>query len=202
VTTEEQARALSDAPAAPPCPEAAKIWAASRGEIDAREVLAHALTCGDCALAWQLARELTAESGEARKVVPLSRGPARWMVGVLAGAVAAAAAVVLWPRPPPAEFRAAEQVEIRSETADDLPRDKFVLRWQPGSAKPGARWSLTVATLDLRTLHRASGLSATEYQVPPAALEVAPGTQLVWRVTSVLPGGAAIESPAFLVRVR
>ena len=54
---------------------------------------------------------------------------------------------------------------------------------------------MTVATEDLRVLHRATGLTDTEYVVPSEALaDLPPGARIIWQVRArPAAGGPVIE---------
>ena len=86
--------AADTAPAGTECPSPGRIWDAIRGELDpadAAMLVDHVASCGACAEAWRLARELK-EIETAPAVVPFAprrRASAAWPL------LAAAAAVVL-----------------------------------------------------------------------------------------------------------
>ena len=71
---------------------------------------------------------------------------------------------------------------------------------QPPRGPPSATHGCS--TRDLTVLYRRSGVVGTELEVPPEALSgVAPGTEVVWRVEAITPGGRRISSEAFVSRV-
>lgn len=180
------------------CPPPERIWAAALGELPEGEVaalLAHSTACGACAAAWQVAGEMSLEA----KPLPAARRRPRWAA---AGAIAAAVLLFVFVRPKTVEpvYRGETAPQIRSLlTGDAQPRSALVLRW---SGPAGARYSVTLATKDLRQLFRASGLTQTEAPVPETAFkDVARGTELIWRVEASLPGGNRTESPAFSLKL-
>ena len=72
--------------------------------------------------------------------------------------------------------------------------------WSAGP--PGTRYSLWVATLELRELYAKPRLEVPEQVVPSSALEAVPaGAEIFWRVEAQLPDGSLLASPAFRTRV-
>ena len=214
------------------CPPSERIWAAALGELSSDEAMAlldhsgscgacaaafrlarelaaeamalldHSGSCGACAAAFRLARELAAEAAPAPAVVHLKERGARWAaVGGLAIAASLAVVVLLRTRPVEPIWRGDAGVAVRSLLSDEpQPRAALILRW---SGPPGARYGVTLTTNDLRKLFRASGLERSEVRVPPSALEgVGPGAELIWQVEVTLPDGARSASPAFLLRLQ
>ena len=197
----------------PDCPAAEAIWDAvvgKRPESEVRTMLSHSLECADCSALWRLARELHGAAGDLATaggdVVPLSRGrPSRWVAVV--GALAAAAAVVLVFLPRTAGHRSdpvirgTEGTTLRADPATaTLDRGHPVLRWS--GAPEGSRYTVVVSTRDLTVLYRRSGVVGTELELPPEALAgVNPGTEIVWRIEAIAPGGRRISSEAFVSRV-
>jgi hypothetical protein len=186
------------------CPPSERIWAAALGELSSDEAMAlldHSGSCGACAAAFRLARELAAEAAPAPAVVPIGR--TRWaaLAGGLAIAASLAVVVLLRTRPVEPIWRGDAGVAVRSLLSDEpQPRAALILRW---SGPPGARYGVTLTTNDLRKLFRASGLERSEVRVPPSALEgVGPGAELIWQVEVTLPDGARSASPAFLLRLQ
>lgn len=181
------------------CAPPERIWAAAMGELPEPEVAAlleHSAACGACAAAWRVAGEMSI----AAKPLPAAQPRRRWRA---VGAVAAAAAILfLVYRPKPSEpvYRGETGPQIQSLLgAGPQPRSELILRW---SGPAGARYSVTLATKDLRQLYRASGLVKAEAPVPETAFKDLPaGAELIWRVEAVLPGGARTDSPAFLLKI-
>lgn len=206
------------------CPDPERLWDAVRGELgpgDVRQVIDHTATCGACAEAWRLAREIAPAAEEAadRRRSPLRAAVhSRWRVASW-GAMAAAAMVLLvvglqWrdgfdpaaggdtaSLESPPVFRGAETAVIRSLVPSEatLPRQDFVLRWE---GPEGARYDLWVNTDDLMAVTEASDLDAPEYRVPEADLAaVAPGSRLLWRLEARLSDGGTARSATFVVLV-
>jgi hypothetical protein len=68
-----------------------------------------------------------------------------------------------------------------------LSRADFVLRWE---GPEGARYSLRIATEDLRVLDQIGGLTESAYHVPEDLLaDVPSGERVVWQVQARLPDG-------------
>jgi len=90
-----------DTAAGTDCPPAIRIWDAVNGQLkpsDAAAVVDHVSSCGACAEAWRIAREIDVEEAGDRPVIPF---PARRQTSVVWGLLAAAATLVLaigaWP---------------------------------------------------------------------------------------------------------
>jgi hypothetical protein len=187
------------------CPPSERIWAAALGELptaDAMALLDHSGSCGACAAAFRLARELAAEAAPAAAVVPLLPRRTRWAaVAGLAVAASLAVVVVLRARPVEPVYRGEAGAVVRSLLPDEpQPRAALILRWE---GPPGARYGVTLTSKDLRKLFRASGLERPEVRVPPSALTgVEPGAELIWQVEATLADGTRSASPAFLLRLR
>ena len=59
-------------PVKPGCAPPARIWDAAVGDLDsaeARALVAHSISCADCAAAWRLAREVASEAADRKSVV-------------------------------------------------------------------------------------------------------------------------------------
>ncbi len=183
------------------CPPAERLWSAARGEQrdGVRELVEHLATCGACAEAWRLARELEpAEESEA------DAAPARsWWRQPAWHAIAAAAIVALvvgfgWrPTDGPAEtFRGGDSPQIQRfpDKGGQLDRRDPWLRW-PGAED--ATYDLVVMTDDLsQTLVDVEDLEEAEYRIPDAALHDLPeGARLRWRVEVETPQGTDLLSP-------
>jgi len=194
-----------------PCPDPETVWRAVRRELPhdrIRQIGLHATTCGECAEAWRLAREVNLEAPA--DVIPFER-PSRdknrtrsWWIG---GALATAAALVMvalllptGPGPGPTgqgALRGAEEI-IRPVTdlASPLARESCTLSWQGPAV---ARWEIRVATEDLRVIAEARNLDATEFTVPAEALADLPsGATIVWQVHATLPDGRRVASRSFV----
>lgn len=199
--TAETRRADRDA-----CPAADELAGIVAGGVGGarRDALAdHVAECADCAEEMRvlLAMHRDEAAPGAARVIPLYR---RALGAVAVAAAAALIAIVAWPRadgeaPAPPVYRTTDELAIRSLAASSLARDALLLKW---SSTPGARYSVTVATTDLRPLARASDLDESQWTVPAAALDgVRAGDQVVWHVVMTLPDGRAVRSPAFLARI-
>ena len=187
------------------CPEPERLWAAVRGELSAeatRGLVEHTLSCGACAEAWRLAREV-ASGLPWPEAFDLAPARPRW--GGLGTLLAAAAAVVVattLARPPLSPYREVGAVVVRSRLPAGrlLPRSQCVLRWSPGPA--GSHYDLRVATEDLTILVVVRGLAATEYRIPASALTPLPaGAKLLWQVEVLLPDGSRLASMTFVTRI-
>ena len=199
-----------------PCGDPVEIWQAVQGGLPPARVadlLDHALSCTACDRAFVLARTLlrqTAVAGPAGTELPpvsIRRRPALTRRTVFAGlglVAAAAVAVLALRRPQTVEAPPFREVPSESITAlpgtEHLPRDRFLLRWSGGP--PGTRYSLWVATLELRELYSKPRLEVPEHLIPASALEAVPsGQEILWRVEARLPDDRHLSSPAFRTRV-
>jgi hypothetical protein len=64
-------------------------------------------------------------------------------------------------------------------------------------------YNVSVMTPSLQLLHRALGVPATEFRVPPQALASQPsGARLLWTVEVALPDGQIVESPVFSLELQ
>ncbi len=196
------------------CPDPGRLWEAARGEAgggEVRQVIEHTATCGACAEAWRLAREIgpAAEESDPRRS-DLRPAYQPWRV-VSWGAGAAAAMVLLvvglqWRNPaepaPPVVLRGAETAVVQSLVPQGatLPRRDFVLRWE---GPEGARYHLQVNTEDLMTVvAEAWDLEATEYRVAEESLAAVPsGSRLYWLLEARLSDGKTATPETFEVLV-
>ena len=83
------------------CPPSIRIWEAVNGQLepaDAAAVVDHVSSCGACAEAWRIAREVEVEEAGGGSVIPF---PARRRTSFVWGLLAAAATLILaigaWP---------------------------------------------------------------------------------------------------------
>jgi hypothetical protein len=198
-----------------PCGDPEEIWRAVQGGLSPARVadlLDHALACTACDRAFVLARTLLRETavgtaGTESPPVSIRRSPALTRRTVVAGlglVAAAAVAILALRRPPTREeppFREAPAGSITPlPGTEHLPRGRFLLRWSAGP--PGSRYSLWVATPELRELYAESRLETSEQLVPASALAGVPeGADVLWRVEAHLPDGTHLASPAFRTRV-
>jgi hypothetical protein len=100
---------------------------------------------------------------------------------------------------PPA-YRSA-QSGIASLTPPDTPlsRAQPVLRWTP---LEGARYRIRVLTPTLDVLDEAEEIVEPQYRLRDDVLRRIPsGSEMLWQVDAMVPGGAAASSPTFSVRV-
>lgn len=192
--------------AGPACPADARLWDALEGLLppeESQRLVLHAGTCAACGLALRLGRELLRERAAdgVASLPPAPRPRARgWLAAGLGAALAAAAAVLLWPQPPPSLRGAAPANPLQALTAEGRTgRAGLVLRWTP---LPGARYSVRLFTPDLAVLHQQSGLARAEAEIPPAALQaLPPGARVAWIVSARLPDGTSTTSPAFFLEL-
>ena len=190
------------------CAEPGRIWDAAVGALppaEARSLVAHSVSCADCAVAWRLAREAASEAGLLTTAErPVAILPRFRVAAVGAAAAAAAAALLLVPvlRKPVHEpaLRSVSRGQLRALSPASLPRQNLALRWS--GAPTALRYAVTVTTRDLTVVHEARGLTAPQAVVPEAALARLPaGTELFWTVEAFLPDGSRVSSGAFLVRL-
>ncbi len=208
--------------------EPERIWAAVRGELDAREtaeIVDRLHEDPELAMEWRLAVELAGAEAEAAttEADPTAPSPApaandrRYGYAALLVAAAVGALVLsLRPAPPPLDpgpgpgedstpaMRApAGGAAISTELPDGstLPRARFELRW---STVPGAdHYELRLSTLALDPLHRALELHDPRATIPAEALApVATGEAMLWQVTAVMPDGRRLDSPAWRIAVQ
>src|SRR5262249_26326757 len=139
-------------------------------------------------------------------VVPLRPRSWRWLAGGGALAAAALLAAVLVPRTGQREaapvVRGRDDGLLRPDPAvETLDRAHPVLRWS--GAPPGSPYGVVVSARDVTVLYGGSGLDPPEVEIPAEALAaVPPGSDVVWRVEAIAPGGRRISSGAFLSKVR
>lgn len=194
-----------------------RVWDAVAGRLDGeqrREVIDRMATDPALAQAWRVAVELDRARGDdaTTALQEASRfqrqASMRWLPPALMGLaatliVAAGIRVLLVNRAPADTFRAGATVTVESRVPSDaaLPRDAFVLRWNPGPE--GSRYSVRVTTEELKVLTTASELTAPEFTVPSTVLESVPAAgRVFWQVTLAAPGGETISSQTFVVRVQ
>jgi hypothetical protein len=191
------------------CPDPGRIWAAVSGELPFAELRAltdHSLRCADCTEALRVAQDLRASPSLAAKPSLASRrARSRWLIGIaLAAGLAALVLVRTTQQRAGLETdleRGVPSDRIRSALAKTAqPRASLVLRWWP--FPHAARYSVTLATDDLRVLFQKSGVEKSELAVPAAALTgLAPRARLVWRVEATLENGRSVDSPAFTLEL-
>lgn len=188
------------------CPEPERLWAAVRGELlseATRGLVEHTLSCGACAEAWRLAREVGGTLPLPEALNPALPRP-RWggFGTLLAAAAAAVVLATTLARPPLSPYREVGAVGVRSRIPEGRPlsRSRCTLRWSPGPA--GSHYDLRVATEDLTIVAVVRGLEATEYQVPEGALTPLPaGAKLLWQVEALSPDGTRQSSMTFVTRI-
>lgn len=165
--------------------------AIDRSSID-RNLTEHLARCADCTDEWRAIASETLGSSAPRRTAWWGALAAALAVGVLGlGLYAARQATTAtsvvrdassrgWPGP------------LRSDQT--ATRDQCVLRWPPAPGAVG--YDLEIAREDLSPLHRASGLTATEYRVPPDRLAALPaGAVIVWRIEAISSDGTRTSSP-------
>jgi hypothetical protein len=210
------------------CPDTSLIWGSAAEELTGDEnesLLRHTTTCGACAAAWRLARELLAEdlpqmlsdetSGkpidEPSRFAGGRRPTARsrpWWLGLAAAATLVLAvsflAIQQFQNVGPDEpvYRTPSGGGLASEIdpSTPMPRDDLILRWS--GAPDGTTYDLRVTTDRLAPLHRTFGIERTEHSVPEDALaDLPPGAVILWNVTAHLPDGRRWTSNSFRATV-
>ena len=194
-----------DAVVADACPSTEHIWDGANGQLPPHEtavLVDHLATCGACAEAWRLARELSPP--DARPATGASR---LWYWGAAALAVAAALLVFVTTRATetatPIINRGDEDAAIVSVIVDGtaLPRDPFTLRWRAKQRPLGYR--LEVFTAAMKIVYTAESVEQPQHTVPVQALaQVKAGSQLFWRVVARMPDGSRVASHTFMVTLK
>ena len=162
---------------------------------------------------WRLSSlmPLSEPNSESPRVVGFARpAPVSWQRWGLAAAAAIVLAIAgltvlrdqgaIAPSDAPT-FRADDGSPIASllEPEAALPREAFELRW---SGPAGARYEVTVTTLDLQVLHVAPDVEASELRVPAEALAgLAAGEAIVWRIAGRGADGARLPARTFTQRL-
>ena len=209
--------ASAGAPEPEACPPPDHIWQAVHGELPPdgmRRVVEHVAVCSACAEDWRIAMAFEEEArtaAPAHTVAPLRTAVARYRPWLAAAAAVFVLTVVgiemrqpQGPGPEPI-FRSGETQTVKPllPKGAALPRERFVLRWEP---VPGAEtYSLVVtsADADMRVLADLQGLKSTEYQVPESDLAGIPsGTDIHWKVTPVFLDGGTLQAPTFTNRIQ
>ena len=190
-------------------PDPSAVWDAVAGTGDAAErgaLLDRTADDPELALEWRLARELQHALGSDRAEGAATTSGPRWR-----GAVALAAALVLAVtgaflllRPDsPSPYRDGEEPAVVLLLADGaaLPIAGPRLRWR---GPEGASYDLSVVRqADLVEIHRAEGVTASEAEIPRAALaDLADGDVLLWRVEALLTDGSRVASTTRRLRVQ
>jgi hypothetical protein len=189
------------------CPSAETLASAASGGLEGPErdtVVDHLGRCRDCAEEVQQFRSLELWSRVwARRLTPVRGSLKRWPAWAAAALLLLGLPLlVTLPESGPPATREQPEAAILSLLPEStpVPRDRVVLRWS--EVGEGARYSVSVLTLDLRPLARADGLERPEYAVAPAALEpVPPGGQIVWSVEARWSDGRRLSSPTFVTRL-
>lgn len=186
------------------CPSSERLWDAANGALapgETGELIDHTSTCGACAEAWRLARELRPPESEVDK-----SGGRAWYWGAAAVAVAAALLLFVMTRSTrttaPGIERGNETSAIVPTVAEgtELARDRFLLSWR-AKARP-IDYQLELFTARMEILYTAEGIVQARHTVPASALaKTPPHSQLYWRVTARLADGKRVASRVFLVIV-
>jgi len=160
-------------------------------------------------LAAELPREV--EARNERLVVattgsapPRAREKGRGRGLIVAAAVLALAAIGVWqlrdsPAPSGPVYREAGGDTVRSLVPQDrsLPRDDFLLRWSIDGDV--SHYDLLVSTDALEPVAEVKGLTEPEHRLDPVLLkDLASGTNLIWQVEAVRPGGVRVRSATFI----
>jgi len=197
------------APGACPAEDLERVWLAVSGQLDVgerRALVERMATDRALAEAWRVASELWRLSQDGAVAAPRQAALSRrmWPLAAAAAVLLAAGGSWLVMRDRAADVvREQPGVTITSLLGRDptLAREMFRLRWTPAPA--GSRYDVRVTTEDLRVIATASDLNAAEFMLEPDRLAaLAPGARVLWQVDAVLPGGARVSSPTFVVMVR
>ncbi len=194
--------AKSTAPT-PECIEPESLWEAAAGNLSpaaTRQLLQHAIGCGRCTKAWQLARSLQQDTRVSTADVNAMawHKVSRWVMAAAAtlASVAVVSLYVLPGGPTNTQWRGAAQQIVSPLTSGALPREAFVLRWS--NAGEGALYTLRVSTEEFQIIEVVQGLEETEFRVPPNKLLNVPiGTRMLWQVDVFFPTGHQVSSEAF-----
>jgi hypothetical protein len=189
------------------CPAGDVLVSAASGRLEGPErdaVLEHLGRCRDCTEEVQALRPLEMWSrGASRRLQPARTWWTRWPAWAAAALLLLGLPLlVTLPESGPPVTREQPGPALRSllPESSPVPRQSCVLRWS--EAGEGARYTVSVLTMDLRPLARAEGLERPEYTVAPAALgAVPPGGPIVWTVEARWSDGRRLASPAFVTRL-
>lgn len=189
------------------CPAGDVLVSAASGRLQGPErdaVLEHLGRCRDCTEEVQLLRPLeTWARAASARLRPARTWWTTWPAWAAAALVLLGLPLlVTLPESRPPVTREQPGAAIRSllPESSPVPRQSCVLRWS--DAGEGARYTVSVLTLDLRPLARAEGLERPEYTVTPAALgAVPPGSPIAWMVEARWSDGRRLTSPTFVTRL-
>lgn len=202
------------APEAEDCPPSDQIWLAVRGELppdELRKIVDHTATCPSCAEDWRIAMAFEEESRAAVVPVPDRRERSEDRTARRRAWMAIAASIFavmiglqfLWPKGPnpQAGYRGGREGIHSLVQGEALPREAFLLRWEP---VPGAgSYDVEVNDANLEPLYRAEGLTTPACQVPAGKLaSLRPGDKVYWKVTPVARGGGALQFQTFTNRLK
>ena len=187
------------------CPDTGLIWDSAAERLSSRRnaaVIRHIGECTACAVAWDLARDLSAVEERPAEVHAAGVG---WMPLAAAALVVVAIAVgaLLIPRgsepPVQPDYRDVAADWLVSEVPEDvaLQRDSLVLHWSAGPG--GTTYDVSVTDGSLQPLARAFGLDAPKFSIDPQDVAgVQPGGRILWRVTAHLPDNEIVVSMTFI----
>lgn len=182
------------------CPDPAEIWSAVHAEGTAkkrREIVRHMRSCPSCAADWRIAAQDMTRLPERRGRVALWAALAATVLVVIGLSFLGLRDSSL--DVPPPVWRSPRVTGVRplpSEGAS-LPRDSFLLRWEP--VGEDARYLVELSTVDLTELFQSRDLIAPECLIPERALSsVEDGGTVLWRVEAQLPDGRVVSSEAFM----
>jgi len=200
------------------CPDPEQLYEAASGTLEREQrlrIVDHVSQCVECSQAWRMAMELGARpSGPVEQLRPtlFSRlHPPRWRVRAkaveirlaLAAAAMCAIAVAAYLALPVQQQRpqyrdVANPLAPVSLLAENLTRERFMLRWSPGPQ--GSTYTLRLTTADLLPLLVQQDVTKPEFLVPSAVLgRVVSGEQLLWQVEVRLPNGERVTSKTYVV---
>ena len=195
------------------CPDAEKIFEAAAGNLTRDQrmtVLDHVAQCADCTEAWRFAMESGARPVVAEESsASIPQGRTRWMpmrqAALMASVVLAVGITAYLGRPisdeTPRYRDAVEPLAPASRVPENLPRDRFVLKWSPGPQ--GSSYSVRLSTADLTLLLVQHNVASPELTVPASALtQVKSGDRLLWQVEVRLPNGQQVPSETYVVTLQ
>lgn len=185
------------------CPEPERLWAAVRLELppeERREIVRHTATCSACAEDWRVTWALWQKEQEAEahdcdgKVLNGPWGAFKKSLPQVAAAALVLLAVgvggVMLHQAPETTFRGHQEAveQTRSQNLDgaSLPRERFLLRWEPTE---GATYKIHLMRKNGDFIQAEPGLTTAEFMVPEDLLQdLKSGENVLWQVEIIAPG--------------